>query len=446
MGRKLKWWIIPMTVAAAGCSGWAFVGSPGLAYNFGTIGLLDAAMAWALPVALVGVLFVRHFRVLAIKYKNTSVAGIISSAHGGSPFLLSLVAIITLICYMFFITAQLKAAGLILSILLGTTAVVGSIIGLVVILVYVLFSGLRGVEYTDVVGFIFMILAVILVIYGVFSAFGGFEPMVAEFNALDPVHAEPYDSGAPFAATPLLAFAFYGIAATAFMVQPSLGQKYLSLEELNVKKQALLGFSNVIIWLFIGFVAFAGIAARILHPGLADVDLALPTFLAGILGTVPFTIMSLGIFSAILTSADSYLLSISANIQEALKPLEKTRPLLKKNALWVGRIVTLIVGVICLFWVIIQPPQFLVFLAIVGAMGVAAIITGPLILMFYWKGGTKNAAIISIIVTYTIYMGLSWFGLFDWVETAVIGMAISASTYVGISVVEKRIREQASQR
>jgi len=438
-GWRLNPYLFACSLAAASASGWAYIGGPGVGYSYGVVELLSTPIAWIPGIFLVVYFAVPYYKKWIAKYQATSIGDLMGYLHGDSNVLRALVAALIFIMYMMFITAQFKAAGAILSMMLGIPTLFAILVFMVITIIYVTQGGLRAVMYTDVASIIWMIATCFLSIYIIFAAVGGFGPLFERAAAIDPELVYP-TSGVPYASTIPWTFVAITIAYTAFQFAPSFSQKYISVAEMPPTRRATVATIVSLLTLMTAFPVLVGLTARVVMPGLSDPDTALPEMFNRYLPEALMVFGALGIVNAIISSVDSYLIASCANFESALKPVWEKYKVSDRTRFWTARALVLLLSLCSFIWVITKPPQLLVYLALIGSTGLAAVLTGPLFLRLFWKeGGTRNGAVISIIVTYVIYIYLEYIYIFNWIENAVIGMALSVLLYVGISKLEKAV-------
>ncbi|MFC7391710.1 sodium:solute symporter family protein [Scopulibacillus cellulosilyticus] len=189
-----------------------------------------------------------------------------------SPYLGVLVAIVGGIALVPYIVIQFKGLGIIVSEASygAISPAVASLLGAVVVTIYVMISGIHGSAWTAIIkDFMILIVVVCIGLYIPYHYFGGIHPMFEAVQKAKPELLTLQDKGLSsswFISTVLLnAIGFY-IMPTSFMVILS------AKGERTIRKNAI---ALPIYTLLLLFVFFVGYAAIIQIPGLKDGDLSL---------------------------------------------------------------------------------------------------------------------------------------------------------------------------
>lgn len=117
-GRSLGPFVGGSTIVATGFSGWGFMGSPGVAYQYGAIELLGNFMF--APAMVIAVLFfARYLSKRAESMGSCTIpeyaARLHSDGSGGDKlarWVQGVAAVITIVLLLVFLTSQIKAVGL----------------------------------------------------------------------------------------------------------------------------------------------------------------------------------------------------------------------------------------------------------------------------------------------------------------------------------------------
>lgn len=113
-GRSLGAFVSAGTIVATGFSGWGFMGSPGVTYQFGAIEVLGNF--FFAPAMVIAVLYFAHFlQRRAIEMKSNTIPEYIAQIHGGGSMgrvLQGVAAFLTILLLLVFLVSQIKAVGL----------------------------------------------------------------------------------------------------------------------------------------------------------------------------------------------------------------------------------------------------------------------------------------------------------------------------------------------
>ena len=113
-GRSLGAFVGASTIVATGFSGWGFMGSPGVAYEFGAIEVLGNF--FFAPAMVIAVLFFANYLAKRAEHMGScTIPEYAARLHGDGGWarvVHSVAAIITIVLLLVFLTSQIKAVGL----------------------------------------------------------------------------------------------------------------------------------------------------------------------------------------------------------------------------------------------------------------------------------------------------------------------------------------------
>ena len=183
--RSMNVFILYFVLGASIFSSFAFLGGPGWAYSRGVAALYIIAYG---AVGMVPFYFFGpKARALGEKYGFVTQAELLEDRFN-SKLLSGILAVLTVVVLIPYLTLQMKGAGIVLhTISEGFIPVwLGVAIAYFVVLVYVFFSGVMGVGWTNTFQGIFMlIIAWFLGIYLPYKMYGGIGPMFSEILQSD---------------------------------------------------------------------------------------------------------------------------------------------------------------------------------------------------------------------------------------------------------------------
>jgi SSS family solute:Na+ symporter len=183
--RSMNVFILYFVLGASIFSSFAFLGGPGWAYSRGVAALYIIAYG---AVGMVPFYFFGpKARALGEKYGFVTQAEILEDRFN-SKWLSGILAVLTVVVLIPYLTLQMKGAGLVLNTISeGFIPVwLGAGIAYVVVLIYVFFSGVMGVGWTNTFQGIFMlVIAWFLGIYLPKALYGGIGPMFEELLVSD---------------------------------------------------------------------------------------------------------------------------------------------------------------------------------------------------------------------------------------------------------------------
>lgn len=422
------------TLVATGYSGFVFIGSPGVAYEYGSLELFSNS--FYTPAFLVATLFFANYlRRKASTLGSRTMPEYIAQTHSGGlagRWLQGIVAVIIVLLLGVFLVSQIKAIGLLVAGWLSVSPTTGALLITMLVIGYTMFGGLRAVAWTDAAMVLGMVLGSCVIAYVVFVQVGLGE-LISRLNAIDPKLANP-TTGAPYGDSPasavlLLPYAFLWAAALPFM----------SVRFLAIKKDvsmARVGIWVAILGLLLNFTPLAGLYAKAYFPDLASPDLAMPTFLEHGVGPLMSSVITLFILFAMKSTANSLMHTISTALSYDLRAALGQRTGFTTTMTF-NRLMVLIVGICSFIGMAYLPPVMILWLGILGNGTLMASLFGVTLCSTFWPGNSIGAfasiAAGFCVSAYTL-LGTD----LGWVQGPLYGCLASAACYIGLSMVTRR--------
>lgn len=401
-GRKMGPWVTAMSAQASDMSAWLLMGLPGSILAFG-LGQAWIGIGLAIGTSLNWIIVAKRLR----KFSKASGDAITFPQYlsnrfaSTSPVLKIICAIVFLVSFTVYVASGFVAGTTVFTTLVPSLdASVAMIIFVLIILAYTFLGGYKAVCWTDFFQGIMMLIALLAV------------PIVIcvtktlDVSALNAVYE--YD-GVKYAFNSNLFAASWkeivsGLAwGLGYFGMPHILVRFMSIEKPSmVKKSATVA----IIWVILSLgaailIAYFGrmlIGEELLTTGnqkLVFIKLAricFPGFIAGLLLAA--------IIAASMSTADSQLLVASSSFtSDIYKPIIKKNKVSDKEALWVGRIVVMVVSVIAYFIASSKGSGAQAIMNLVeNAWGLFGAAFGPVVLLsLFWKRFTYKGAVAGII-------------------------------------------------
>ena len=430
-GRSLGPFVGAGTIVATGFSGWAFMGSPGVAYQYGAIELLGNFM-FAPAMVLAVLYFASFMRRRADQMGSVTVPEYVAQLHGQgmmARWVKAVAALLTIVLLLVFLTSQIKAVGLLAAGWLGLELEHSALLMISVIIFYTMLGGLIAVAWTDTLMVVGMAAATVVILVQIFSDIS-LNGLLAKLDSIDPQlvnpeHSKPYgdSKGSAFLVLP------YAFLFTA--VLPYMAVRFLALKP-DVKMH------QVAIWVaplacLLSLIPFVGLYMRIQQPELAQADQAMPAYLETYLHPVLGSLITLFILFAMKSTANSLLHTVASaashDLRTALFPDSKPGA---ERLLWINRFWVLALGLGGLMMMLYAPPVMLTWLGILGTGTLLAAMIGPVFISSFWQGNGYGAlaAMISGTLTSASFLLATDVG---WVEGPLYGCAVSSCFYVLVS-------------
>ncbi|MFJ7727507.1 sodium:solute symporter [Neobacillus sp. NPDC097160] len=429
-GRSIGPLVGGAAFAATQMSAGTFVGTLGIHYLTGGSFLWIWAglwFGWLIAATLVGPKF-QSFKGLTVPdYVGTRFNS--KAARGIS-------ALLILVAYTVYLTAQYQAGGNIFQTLFGIPFIWGAIITVGITLLYTMIGGMRATAYSDFVQAIIMAGCFFAALPLLFNQAGGTEfvgNFLAEFS--------PNMLSWHFGFKELLGFgAAFGFAMAAAPYE--LARMYTLRDRKTVK--LAIGFSFVFQAVVGISVAAAGMAIRALFPYMPTPDIASTIMAINILPPVVGSLIILAILSAIMSTVSGIMMvSASAFSHDfyatMIKPNASDSEKMKVN-----RIAVLVLGIIPIFLALRQL-DIVQFIVVLQASLTASFFFATVILGLNWKRGTAAGAIVSMIGGF--FTALFWYlaGNPLGINEVIPGVMVSFVSFIVVSLVTKPVPKEALQ-
>ncbi len=415
-GRNVPLWMYIPVMSAVILGGAATIGGGGLGYTYGIsgawlvimLGIGIAAVGFLISTDLASLRAYTLGEVLERRYDRYS--GTVGAAIAG--------------VYALTIgTTQTISVGVVVRVLFNVPAETAIIAGGLIVIAYTALGGMLAVTITDLVQWMVMTAGILIAIpIGLHEA-GGFAGLKA---GLDPSFFSFTTVGWGRIGGWFLLY-FLGI-----MIGQDIWQRVFTADSPETARKGNVAAGAYAV--FYGLAtAFLGMIALVVVPGITNRDLALPTL---VVQTVPTGIAGLilaGFISAMMSTASAALMASSTLFTEDIyrRFIDRNAP--ESRYTLVSRLGVLVVGAIMIVSAVaigdVINALTLAYNLLTGAIFV------PILCAFFWKGGTWQGALSSIVVSGVAVVGsMMAFGFAsNW--PIVIGLATSAVVFVAVSLV-----------
>lgn len=418
---KVKPWIVGVSFGTSYASANLFLGVPGWAYTYGISTLWYTIGCFG--VTWIGLLlFTKKFWRQGQRNGGSLTLPQWLGDRYNSKSLQVLVALLVLF-NIYYIVGQNVGLATMFETVIGIPYTWGIAVGVVITITYVSLGGAFAQIVSDSIQGISMSIVAILLFASLLWTIGGgwnvLGTLHADLAAINPDLVSVTSNGGPFSS----AFGILSIQwlLFSFILLPHLMNKVLTIE----KEKDLRTFTltaGVSLFTLSVFSVFAGLAARIVTPGLASADSAIPAYIMQAFPTIIIAILVIGIISAILSTTDSLYLGITNSIGNDLFKVVVV-PFLYKNkglseqqldlkVLKVSKRSLIFIGLLSLYMSFNRPES----LALLTNFGTSAIISGivaPISLGYFWKHANKTGAIASVVFGSGCYIVLTSFGVLE---------------------------------
>lgn len=395
--RSMNLLILYFVMGASIFSSFAFLGGPGWAYSRG------AAALYIIAYGTTGMIPIYFFgpkvRRLGEKFGFITQAEILQDRFN-SKTLSALLAILSIVVFIPYLTLQMKGAGYVIT-TISEGAIpqwLGAGIAYLVVLMYVYFSGVMGVGWTNTFqGIFMMIIAWFLGLYLPYKLFGGVGAMftqIAQSNFSAMLQAPGLNaSGEPWS--------WWGyssavlVSAVGFSVWPHLFMRAFAADSDRTMKLTAVLYPTF--QLFLIPILIIGFTAILAYPGVTPADSILPHVLTQL--ELPVIIVGLvcaGTLAASMSSGDAILHSAaSIGVRDGLSHILPERFRTDKQERYLIRILVIIISLVAYYYAVISDVPIVALL--LGSYGGVAQIFPLVFAMFYWRRANGYGALAGLL-------------------------------------------------
>lgn len=312
----------------------------------------------------------------------------------------------------------------------------GVLIGTLIVLIYSLFGGFKGVVVTDLLQFLFFLFTGVFLFYLAYTQSGGIDAVktVAVANG-----KEGYTSILTNVSDNLAYVITFG---TSWMIQANIWQRISAARKaIDAKRMMLISFFAFIpLYLMVTYTGMFSSAIYDIVPKSGIV----PTMISNLTNPYLSSLLFVGLCAAIMSTMDSLIntgaLSLTVDIyQKYINPKSSS-----KHNVVIGRLSTLLISSVALF--VALRVRSVLTIAWIGSDFLTSGAFVPLVLGFLWARGTSTAAIVSMLFgllfsTYNLLVAIGVNLPVAWeiasAEQAIIGIVGSLILYVMTSLITK---------
>ncbi|MFD2696694.1 sodium:solute symporter [Mesonia sediminis] len=268
----------------------------------------------------------------------------------------------------------------------------GAVLGTAIVLLYSLFGGFKGVVVTDLLQFVFFLLAGIFLFYFTYTASGGMQAVQQQALLQQKTGFTSFFHKVPDQLAYVITF------GTSWMIQANVWQRISAAKTGSDAKRMMLYSFIAFIPLYL-MVTYTGMFASVLYEDLPSSGIV-PTMVAQIEQPILSAMIFVGLSAAIMSTMDSLLntgaMALSVDIyQNHLKPQSSN-----KEKILVARVATLLMAAIALF--IALKIKSVLKVSWIGSDFLTSGAFVPLVMGFLWYKGSSQAAF------YTMLYGLAF--------------------------------------
>lgn len=317
--RKVNPWLTGLSAFATAHSGGMFISTIGWTYTVG-ISSVWLLVGWFVGDYLAWFFVHKPLRIISESTQTETIGAFLGQQKQGYSAIAAVAALITIIFLGAYAAAQLLAGSKALYVIFGWSYGWGILLGASIVLAYCFSGGIRASIWTDALQSVLMTISMLLLLVVALRSCGGIGGLWFELGQIDPTLVDPMPQG--------LAYGFSWFMLSWLVAGLGVvGQPHIMVRAMAINDAAKLGISRNLY--AISYVIFStaavlvGLSARVLLPNLldgGDPELALPQMAIALLPAVLVGIILAGIFSAVVSTADSQILACSAALTQDLVP------------------------------------------------------------------------------------------------------------------------------
>ncbi len=436
--RSMNVFILYFVIGASIFSSFAFLGGPGWAYSRG------AAAFYIIAYGIIGIVPLYFFGPrawrLGKKYGYVTQAELLADRFD-SKFMSIMLAVLSVVVFIPYLTLQMVGAGYVLNVISEGLIPywAGAGVTYVVVLIYVYFSGVMGVGWSNAFqGMFMMVMAWVLGIYLPNALYGGIGEMFTAI--LDAGHTAMLQApGLTAGGEPWNWWGFSSavlISAVGFSVWPHFFMRSFAAKSARSLRLSVVLYPTFLI--FLVPILLIGFSAVVAFPGVEQADSILPHVLMQLeLPAIVIGLFCAGALAASMSSGDAILHSAaSIGIRDGVNQALKT-PLSDKTERFLIQLSVLVIGLIAYLFAVVIDVSIVALL--LGSYGGVAQIFPIIFAMFYWKRATKAGALAGLFGGISVNTFFLIFSHYKPVEMheGIYGLAANLFLLVTVSLLTK---------
>ena len=311
--RGLGAFVAALSASASSSSAWTLLGVSGLAYSKGL------GAVWILPGVMIGY-YVSWTWVAPKLMELSKKTGAVSLPQllfhnfedKDKQLLMRASTIIITLTLIVYVAAQFQAAGTTLANILGITQTASVILGAMVILIYTFIGGFWAVSLTDSIQAVLMFLIAVFLPLLLLMIAGGFSGVNSALEAIGTLEEKS------------LTGIYTGMLGIGFIIgnisigfgypgQPFVVNRFMAAKDIKTIKR---GKYIAMFWALIIFsgMILLGLTAKVMWSTVSDPETVLFFVSERLFGPVFAGIISAAVLSAIMSTADSQLLTVATSV------------------------------------------------------------------------------------------------------------------------------------
>ena len=392
-GRTFGPIILFFSLAATNFSAFTFLGFAGNAYKsgLGQYGIMSFGTAF---MAIMFYVIGRRVWKLGKKKRYITPPELIGD-HFDSRSLRLIFMGVMVIFTIPYLAVQAVGAGIIIQYVSGNISwQIGAVATIVVIMFYVLLGGMRGSGWADVIQGVMMITSMTLAVIFVAINLGGFENANLMAYNSNPILFTRPGAGGYF--TMQIWFSFMLLWFFVDPMFPQLFSIFYTAKNQKSLKISMIFYPIIVSFLFL-FPVLIGVwahGAGVFMP-VGQEDMVLPVMVQTYAPSIVFAFVMVGALAALISTADSQLLSLSTMLSHDLLGYKK-----RKFEVLYGKLLIILLSLFTVLFVIggYNPNEGIMDTLVKTTFSGLVVLCPTTLAALYWKKATKYGCISSIII------------------------------------------------
>jgi SSS family transporter len=383
-GRKLPVWMMAFSVVAGFFGSEVAMGASGVAYSMGWLGGAGIPFGWTVCLLIMGWFFTEKMR----KMRVFTISDFFERKYGKNVGILT--AAVIVIAMLFWLAALFLGLAKTFTVFLGWNYTISIAVGMGIVLLYTVAGGLWSGVITDIIQFIILSVATLVLAFVSMRVSGGWDK-IAQVVPKANLRFIPSDFR-------MIIFLLWGFLTPVFsgVVSPDGNSRLMAGISPKASRQAAL--LSAPLYLILGVLCMViGFAGAVIYPNIVDAELIYPQLALDYLPPVMSAVIMIGLVSVVMSSADSAILASATLMSKNIyQPLTKANSE-NKSFLFIVRVCVVICGLFALIisFLSAQIPNAMLLLNMITA-GIWFTLIPLIWFGFFWKKANKTAALWSL--------------------------------------------------
>lgn len=391
--------VVGLMMGATMCSAGTFISGPGMGYSAGLIWVAVVLSSAFMNFYVLGTTG-KKIGIMSRRINAVSYTHLLRSRYNNNKFIGIVVPILTIVFFTAYIVSQFIGGARLMEAMTGMSYTLSLFLFAIVVLIYTVFGGMKGVSFSIVFQGFLMTLSSFILLFSVIGRInteaGGLEVAFRALAEVEPTMISPNSFSIPMT---LSFFVMYGIVTAGW---PHTVQGAITYKDTKALHGAII-YGIIVVAIWQGVLTMMGPFARILNPDLAVADWATQYLALTTLSPVFAGIIMSGAASAIQSTIAGMLIIVTSNIVkelyvEYINKKSDDNKQRRVTTISTTAIVTLI------FFLSLSPPDFLQLLINFALGGLGATFYASMFFGLYWKRANEYGAIASLVGGFGYYL------------------------------------------